>query len=130
MAEDSPSLIIRGVWFFTVGWWATGIVLTIAWILNLTIIGLPLGIKMINYVPKVLTLKSPETDDVDSVEFGGSSDDSPSIIVRGAYFIFIGWWASGIFTVVAYLLCVSIIGLPFGVKMFNKLPKIVSLYDG
>jgi len=89
-----------------------------------------INLALVDGQPKVLTLKSPETDDVDSVEFGGSSDDSPSIMVRGAYFIFIGWWASGIFTVVAYLLCVSIIGLPFGVKMFNKLPKIVSLYDG
>lgn len=130
MAENSPSIVVRAIWFIAVGWWLAGVLLTTAWLLNITIIGLPIGIKLINYVPKTLTLKNTETGGANSMEIGGSSGDSPSIALRGLYFILIGWWASGIWTLVSYLLCVSVIGLPLGVKMFNKLPKVVSLYEG
>lgn len=130
MSTESPSIVVRGIWFVAVGWWLTGVLLTAAWLLNLTIIGLPVGIKLINFVPKALTLKASESSDVDSVEIGGSSGDSPSILIRGVYFILVGWWASAIWTSAAYLLCLSVIGLPLGVKMFNGLPKLVSLYAG
>lgn len=103
--------------------------LTVAWLLNVTIIGLPIGIKLINKVPKALTLKEPDSSDVNRIEVGKSSGNSPSLIVRGVYFVLIGWWASGIWTSIAYFLSLTVIGLPIGVKMFNYLPKVVSLYE-
>lgn len=125
---DSPSLIIRAVWFIFVGWWLTGIVLSVAWFLNLTIIGLPIGIKMINYAPYTLTLKEMQAyNDVEVTEMGGRSAKSPNIIVRGIYFLLIGWWASGILIVLAYLISLTIIGLPIGIKLFNYLPYVTSL---
>lgn len=127
--SDSPSLIIRGVWFLFVGWWLTGVVLTIAWLLNLSIIGLPIGIKLINKAPYTLTLKeSGSGDDIETIEMGGgSSGNSPSLIVRGIYFILVGWWASGILITAAYLISLTVIGLPLGIKLFNHLPYITSL---
>lgn len=126
--SESPSLIVRGIWFIFVGWWLTGLVLGIAWFLNLTIIGLPIGIKLINKAPYALTLKKLESEEsVETVEMGGSSGDSPSLLVRGAYFVLIGWWASGLLTATAYLLSLTVIGLPIGVKLFNYLPYVVSL---
>jgi uncharacterized membrane protein YccF (DUF307 family) len=130
MADDSPSLVVRAIWFVAVGWWLTGVLLSVAWALNVTIVGLPVGIKLINMVPKALTLKSAEKSDVDRVEIGGSSGGSPGLLVRGAYFVFVGWWASLLWMGVAYLLCLSVLGLPVGIVMFNKLPKVVSLYEG
>lgn len=131
MSDESPSLVVRAVWFVAVGWWLTGLLLSIAYVLNLTVVLLPFGIKTINYVPKALTLKETgSSGDVDTVEIGGSGGDSPSVLVRAAYFVCVGWWASGIWIVFAYLLSLSVVGLPFGVKMFNKLPYVVSLYKG
>lgn len=130
MSDDSPSLVVRAIWFVAVGWWLTGVLLSVAWALNVTIVGLPVGIKLINMVPKALTLKSAEKSDVDRVEVGGSSGGSPGLLVRGAYFVFVGWWASLLWMGVAYLLCLSVLGLPVGIVMFNKLPKVVSLYEG
>lgn len=131
MSNDTPSLPIRAVWFVFVGWWATGILLTIAYLLNLTIVLIPLGIKAINLVPKALTLKDiSSADDVETVQIGGSSSsgNSPSLIIRGVYFVFIGWWASGIWMTVAYFAALTVIGLPIAVMMFNYLPYVVSLY--
>lgn len=125
---DSPSLVVRALWFLFIGWWLTGLVLTAAWLLNLTIVGIPFGIKLINRAPWALTLKSSGSDeDVETVEMGGSSGDSPSLVVRGVYFVLIGWWASGLLTAAAYLISLTVVGLPLGVKLFNYLPYVVSL---
>jgi uncharacterized membrane protein YccF (DUF307 family) len=129
VADDSPSLVVRAIWFVAVGWWLTGVLLSVAWLLNLSVVGLPLGIKLVNKVPKALTLKSSGSD-IDRIEFGKSSGGSPGLFVRGVYFVLVGWWASLIWTSIAYVLCLSVLALPVGIKMFNKLPKVVSLYEG
>ncbi|MBP1987341.1 YccF domain-containing protein [Halolamina salifodinae] len=136
----APSLAVRAVWFLLVGWWATGIWLGVAWFLNVTIVGLPLGIKMINVTPKVLSLK--ERDLVDSEgrrpsgsraspddEEGGAGQQRYGLLVRGIWFVFVGWWASGLWMSVAYAFTVSIVGIPVAVMMYNKLPFVVSLYE-
>ncbi|SDW80148.1 Uncharacterized membrane protein YccF, DUF307 family [Haloarcula vallismortis] len=122
--SDQRSLLVRAVWFLLVGWWVTGIWLSVAWFLNVTIIGLPLGIKMINRVPLVLTLK--RRDQLVTESAGGSQH---SLLVRGVWFVFVGWWASGVWTGVAYALSVTIVGLPLAIWMYNKLPFVVSLYQ-
>jgi uncharacterized membrane protein YccF (DUF307 family) len=125
--------LVRAVWFLIVGWWATGLWLTVAWLLNLTIIGLPLGLKMINYVPAVLSLKERNTEMSIAENEGNthaveSNKEQRSLLIRGVWFLLVGWWASGIWMGIAYLLSLSIIGLPLAVVMFNKLPAVVSLY--
>lgn len=123
--NGAPSLPVRAAWFLLIGWWATGIWLGIAWFLNVTIIGLPLGIKMINATPKVLSLK--EREFVDSE--GRPGEQRYGLVVRGAWFLLVGWWASGLWTAVAYVFTVSIVGIPIAVMMYNKLPFVVSLYE-
>jgi len=122
--SNRPSLLVRAVWFIFVGWWLTGLWLSVAWLLNVTIIGIPLGIKMINKVPFVLSLKQRETYVTE-----GEGKSQYSLLVRAVWFIFIGWWASGVWTGVAYTLTLSIIGIPLAVWMYNKLPFVVSLYN-
>lgn len=123
------SIIVRAVWFVLVGWWATGVWLGIAWLLNVTIIGIPLGIKMINWVPMVVSLRRRQQFEIVSdgdVESHGL--DQFSLVIRAVWFVFVGWWASGVWMSVAYLFTISIIGLPVAVWMYNKLPFVVSLY--
>ncbi|GAB3423037.1 hypothetical protein GCM10027435_28470 [Haloparvum alkalitolerans] len=123
--DAERSLVVRAVWFVFVGWWATGIWLGVAWFLNVTVVGIPLGIKMINAVPKVLSLK--ERDLVDAEGRGG--EQPYGLAVRAVYFVFVGWWASGVWMSVAYLFTLSVVGLPVAVLMYNKLPFVVSLYE-
>ncbi|MFB6189791.1 MAG: YccF domain-containing protein [Halapricum sp.] len=126
---EQHSLLVRAVWFVLVGWWATGIWLGVAWLLNVTIIGLPLGIKMINYVPTVQTLKH-RTDTYVTVD-GRVEAHGPkqtNLFVRAVYFLLIGWWFSGIWMTVSWLVSLTIVGLPISIWMTNKLPYVVSLY--
>ncbi|EMA20785.1 YccF domain-containing protein [Haloarcula argentinensis] len=122
--SEQRSLLVRAVWFLLVGWWVTGIWLSVAWFLNVTIIGLPLGIKMINRVPLVLTLK--RRDRLVTESDGGSQH---SLLVRAVWFVFVGWWASGVWTGVAYAVSLTIVGLPLAIWMYNRLPFVVSLYQ-
>ncbi|KAB1197589.1 MULTISPECIES: YccF domain-containing protein [Haloferax] len=117
------SFLVRAIWFLFVGWWATPAVVNLAWFLNLTIIGIPLGIKLINLVPTVLTLKEPRSLANPEAAFG-----QRSLLVRGVYFVFVGWWLSWIWANVAAFFAVTIIGLPVALWMFNRLPVVTSLY--
>lgn len=132
--DTSPSVIVRGVYFLLFGWWASGVWLSIAWVLNLSIIGMPLGIKMINLVPKIVSLKDRTietdrvTDDEGNVTIKQESSDQYSIPLRAAYFLLVGWWASGIWMFFAWLASITVIGLPVAVWMYDRLPFIVSLY--
>ncbi|WP_132060109.1 YccF domain-containing protein [Halorussus amylolyticus] len=118
------SLAVRALWFLVVGWWATGIWLSVAWFLNVTIIGLPVGIKMINAVPKVLSLKNR----TGTLVTESGRHDQPSLVVRGIYFVLVGWWASGVWTGIAYAISLTVVGLPLAIWMYNQLPFVVSLY--
>ncbi len=125
---------MRALWFVFVGWWLTGIVSTIAWLAMLTILGLPLGIWLINRIPTVLTLR-PRTSYVyawtDAQGYGRTTRvaiDQPPWLVRGLWFLLVGWWASGIVMTIGYLLVLLIITLPLGLMVFNRVPFVASLY--
>ncbi|EMA05845.1 YccF domain-containing protein [Haloferax denitrificans] len=117
------SFVVRAIWFVFVGWWATPAVVNVAWFLNATVIGIPLGVALINLVPTVLSLKEPKTRlDPDS------GRGQRSLVVRAVYFVFVGWWLSWIWANVAVLFTLTIIGLPVGIWMLNRLPAVTSLY--
>jgi uncharacterized membrane protein YccF (DUF307 family) len=117
------SLFVRALWFVFVGWWATPLVVNAAWALNATILLLPIGIKLINLVPTVLTLKEPRSRTSPETARG-----QRSLLVRAVYFVFVGWWFSFIWANVASFLAITIIGLPIALWMLNRLPYVTSLY--
>jgi len=120
--SDQRSLVVRAVYFLLVGWWLTLLAINVAWILNVTIVLLPVGIKIINRVPYLLTLKRRDTD------IGADGTAQTSLLVRAVYFLVVGWWASLLWANVAWALCVTVVGIPVGVWMFGKLPYVTSLY--
>lgn len=117
------SLLVRLLWFLVVGWWATPLVVNVAWLLNATIVLLPLGIKLINLVPTVLTLKEPR-----SLSQPEAARGQHSLVIRGVYFVLIGWWLSFVWANVAALLAMTVVGLPVAYWLFNRLPYVTSLY--
>jgi uncharacterized membrane protein YccF (DUF307 family) len=125
--------ILRVIWFFVLGWELTGIWILVAWALNATIIGLPLGLWMIDRVPQVLTLKSKPGVWVLDLNNGRSRyvpEKQRSWVIRGFYFLLIGWWLSLLWAGAAWLICATILGLPLGVLMLNALPAVTTLQRG
>ena len=117
------SLLVRAVWFLLVGWWLTPVLVNLAWLLGITVVLLPLSVKLINLVPTALTLK-PRRSRFDP----GVGRGQHNLLVRATYFVFVGWWLGFLWANVANLLAVTIVGLPVAVWMLHRLPFVLSLY--
>jgi uncharacterized membrane protein YccF (DUF307 family) len=118
--------LLQILWFVFIGWWLGAIWVAVAWVLCLTIVGLPLGAAMLNNVPQVMALRGRR---LVRVSPDGSISSAPQInvFIRAIYFLLIGWWLSAIWMVIAYALCMTIIGLPLGFWMFDLVPTLVTL---
>lgn len=131
--KGGPGCLAQVLWFLFIGWWAGLIWVNIAWLFMLTIVGIPLGVKMLNKVPKIFALRDPDpglvitkTGDVTVVSVGGQVPQRNTVI-RAIWFLLVGWWLSFLWINIAYLACLTIIGLPLGFWMFDKTPAVVSL---
>lgn len=123
-----PNLLLRIVWFVLVGWWLAGILSAAAWALNATIIGLPLGLWIINRLPWVATLRPPESAYwVDEGMLRPATAQYP-FLLRALYFLLVGWWLSGLWMLVAYMLLVTIIGMPGAFWMYGRVGSVTTLY--
>jgi len=122
-AMTQRSLPVRALWFVFVGWWVTPIVVNTAWLLNVTVVLLPVGIKLINLVPTVLTLAEPR-----SLSEPESARGQRSLAVRAVYFVLVGWWLSLLWANAASFLAITVVGLPVAIWMLNRLPYVTSLY--
>ena len=47
--------------------------------------------------------------------------------MRTLWFVFIGWWLTGIVNIVAYLIALTVVGLPVAFMIFNRLPTVLTL---
>ena len=48
-------------------------------------------------------------------------------LIRALWFIFVGWWVSAIWVLLAYSACMTLFLMPVGFWMFDKTPWVVSL---
>ena len=129
VVKKNPGCLVQLVWFALVGWWLGQAWVAVAWFLAATVIGLPLAVMMLNRVPEVIALRGETELLVRNV--GGrtvvTEATQVNILLRALYFMLVGWWASALWIETAYALCCTIIGLPLGFWMFDRVPAIVSL---
>ncbi len=124
----SPNIILRVIWFVLVGWWLAGILSVAAWALNATIIGLPIGLWIINRLPFAATLRSPSSPyRLDEGILRPGREQHP-LLLRAIYFVLVGWWLSGIWMAVAYALLLTIIGMPGAFWMYGRIGAVTTLY--
>jgi uncharacterized membrane protein YccF (DUF307 family) len=130
--KENPGCLVQLLWFVFIGWWVGQIWIALSWILILSIIGIPLAIIMLNRLPKVIALREPDKQVSVVMREGAASVSTTSqkqvnIFVRAIYFVLIGWWLSAIWMELAYFVCLTLIGLPIGFWMFDRVPALVSL---
>ena len=127
--ERGANLLLRAVYFLVFGLWFSAIWASIAWVLCVTIIGLPFGLWMLNRLPQVTTLR-PQRGDLlltasGEVQRIGIPQRNP--LLRALWFVLVGWWLSALWMAAAWALCTTIIGLPVGFWMFDRVPAVVTL---
>jgi uncharacterized membrane protein YccF (DUF307 family) len=132
--SNGPGMLTRAVWFIFVGWWLTGFAIGLAWLASLTLVLLPVSFMIIHWIPMLLTLRSRTTETTAEIDadgtiriISGGASQRP-FWMRALWFIAVGWWATGIVMTAAYLLCLTIIGLPPGLMIFNRVPAVMTLH--
>jgi uncharacterized membrane protein YccF (DUF307 family) len=125
-ARAEVPLIARALWFVFIGLWAGQLWLLMAWLLNLTLIGLPLGMWMLNRLPQVMTLRSTPIRNPALVGLGHST---ANFAVRAVYFVLIGWWVSLLWMELSWLVAATMIGLPLSFLMFERVATVTTMAE-
>ena len=121
---DVGGLLVRLVYFLFVGIWASQLWIVFAWLISITIIGLPLGLAMVRVLPQVAFL-SPRR--IRTNERAYTNAPQTPFGLRAIYFLLIGWWVSFIWMQLAWVAGITIIGLPLALGMFALTPTIATL---
>ncbi len=127
--NESPNIILRIIWFVAIGWWLSGIWTVVAWVLCVTVIGLPLGLMMLNSLPQVTTLRARNVQTVVNAQGAVSVVTTPqyNFLIRAVYFLLVGWWLSALWLIAAWAMGSTIIGLAISFWMVDRVPAILVL---
>ena len=132
--RSGPGCLVRGLYFVFIGWWLGLLWVIGAWFFNLTIIGLPVGLLMINRVPQVMTLRPRRIQQTIKIVDGAPMHHQTPLpqnpfLLRAIYFLVIGWWLSLVWMIIAWLLTIATFGLatPLTFWMFDQVPAITTL---
>jgi uncharacterized membrane protein YccF (DUF307 family) len=49
------------------------------------------------------------------------------IWIRAIYFVLIGWWLALLWMILSYVISLTVIGIPVGIMMLNRLPAVFTL---
>lgn len=132
---SGPGCLVRALWFYFIGV-PLGLPWTIiAWLLMVTIIGLPAGLWMLNRLPQIVTLKSARRETVVATTPQGGTivteRDVPQrpFLARALYFILIGFWFSLVWLILAWVFAILTLGLglPLAFWMFDRVPAVTTL---
>lgn len=131
---QGPGCLVRVLYFIFIGWWLGLIWILGAWFFNLTIIGLPLGLAMINSIPQVMTLRPVRVQTTVVVKDGApvlrqTAVRQHSFLLRALYFILIGFWLSFVWMLLAWVFLLVTLGLalPLSFWMFDRVPAVTTL---
>jgi uncharacterized membrane protein YccF (DUF307 family) len=130
VVANSGNLVIRAIWFVLIGWWL-GLIWTIfAWLFNLTLIGLPVGLMMLNAIPQVMTLRPRNRMLYQTAPGGPVWVQRPAehpLALRAIWFVLIGWWASLVWSLIAWAFSLTLLLMPISFWMWNRVPTITTL---
>ncbi len=126
---EGPGCLVQLLWTFFVGLWLGQIWAAVAWFLVVSIIGMPVGIAMLNMLPQIVSLRKREEYIVTYGPGARAERKAPqvNIVLRALYFLLVGWWLSALWIEATFALMASFIGMPFGIWMLDRVPFIVSL---
>lgn len=123
--QRKTGCLLQLIYFIFIGWWLGALAVCVAYLLFALVITIPLGVKIINRIPYLIALREPSTL---ITPWGAATVQQRNMLIRIIWFILVGFWFAALWMSVAYLLCLTIIGMPLGFWMFDKTPAILTLH--
>ncbi len=129
---QQPSWFVQGMWFLFIGWWASQLAILTAYLLILSIVGMPLGVMILNRLPAIVALRGPKKEltvrQVNGTTFiTHEHRQQYRFAIRAAYFLLFGWWLGLLLVEISWLFMLTLIGLPVAVLIYDYIPTVVSL---
>lgn len=135
--RENPNLILRILWFLLVGWWLGFWVIVVAYLCLVLIITAPIGIALLNRLPRIMTLRAPSRtitvhDDDGRLTIEHEKVHQRSWLIRLPWLILIGWWAGALWLLAAYAITIFTAGFGFPISfwMFGRAARVITLYRG
>lgn len=130
--RGQPGCLISVLWFIFIGSWLSLFWILIAWVLIVLIIPMPIGLAMMNRVPLIASLRSPTREYMVATQGTATliqevNRPQQPFLLRAVYFVFVGWWLSLFWVVAAWLATATLILLPLGIWMMNRIPAVTTL---
>jgi uncharacterized membrane protein YccF (DUF307 family) len=130
--RSQPGCLISVLWFIFIGSWLSFFWAIIAWILIVLIIPMPIGLAMLHRIPLIASLRSPTREyrlatEGTATRIQEVSPNQRPFIIRAIYFLLIGWWFSFLWLMAAWLTTATLILLPLGIWMMNRVPAVTTL---
>ncbi len=132
--RKGPGCVASVLWYLCIGWWASFLAVLLAWLCMLTLVGIPLGVALINKLPKIVALREPGNGGLQIIVANGATIITNagvrqhSFLVRALYFVCLGWWLSMIVMLLGWACCATLVGMPLGFWLFDKTPGLLSLH--
>ncbi|MBP8253123.1 MAG: hypothetical protein KAX40_12225 [Herpetosiphon sp.] len=124
VSQLSSNVAIQFIYFVLVGIWFSQLWMVLAWLVSITVIGLPLANTMLRFLPMVTFLSTKQIN-LDPAR--SDANQTPPFGLRVLYFAFAGWWLSLVWLQFAWIAGITIIGLPIAEMMIKVLPTITTL---
>lgn len=122
--RQQPGCLIQLLYFVFIGCWLGALSVSLAYLLFLTVLGIPLGVMIINRIPYLLALR--ETEPI--ISYIGAQTKQRNFFLRTIWFLLVGFWLTAFWLVIAYLLACTIIAMPIGFWMFDRAPALLTLH--
>ncbi len=131
--NTAPGWLARLVYFVFIGWWLSGLCIVTSYGLMVTVIGIPLGVIVLNRLPQITSLR-PRSQGTQVTTAGDSTvvsflQGAPqrNWFVRTAYFLLVGWWLVAVYLTIAWIGTVLTLG--WGALVFyNLVPALLTLH--
>ena len=122
--ERRHGCLVQLVWFVFIGWWLGALAVALSYLLFIPVVTIPVGVKIVNRIPYLMALREPA---VLATPWGTVPVQQRNIVVRTIWFLLLGIWLAALWMSLAYVLCLTIIGMPLGFAMFDRAPAVLTL---
>lgn len=135
--RDNPNIILRLIWFLLIGWWLGFWAIIGAYLCLILILPAPIGIALLNRIPRIMTLRAPAhaitvRDDHGHLTVEQGNLRQRSWLIRLPWLLLIGWWLGALWLLAAYAITVFTagFGIPISFWMFGRAARVITLQRG
>ena len=106
-------IILNIIWLLVAGLELAIVYAVVGFVLCLTVIGIPFGVQLFKLAGFAVWPFGRAA--VPNLE----SNAAVSAVGNVVWVIFVGWWLALIHVVIGFILCITIIGIPFGIAVWK-----------